>query len=215
MELPNSGPTRPQQGILGLRRSDLDSDPIVQFGRWFEQALSAGLAEPNAMILATANAQGVPSARVVLLKAFDAHGFVFFTNYESQKGHELAENSHAALVFFWPALERQVRITGVAAHVSREESDHYFHSRPVGSQIGAWASHQSQVLLSREELDTRFAQLAVQFQNQAVPLPPYWGGYRVTPNMLEFWQARVSRLHDRFRYTRAEDGAWRMDRLSP
>jgi pyridoxamine 5'-phosphate oxidase len=193
----------------------MDPDPIRQFGFWFETALAAKLPEPNAMIVATATPQGIPSARVVLLKAYDAEGFVFFTNYESQKGHELSVNPHLALVFFWPTLERQIRVTGTASTVSRLESEHYFHSRPVGSQVGAWASNQSQVLANRAELDNRFRELTTQYQNQAVPLPPSWGGYRVRPSVIEFWQARLNRLHDRFRYTRSGDGIWKMARLSP
>jgi pyridoxamine 5'-phosphate oxidase len=216
MEQRNASPKPSDgQGIVGLRKSDLDPDPIRQFGFWFETALAANLPEPNAMIVATATPQGIPSARVVLLKAYDAEGFVFFTNYESQKGHELAVNPHLALVFFWPTLERQIRVTGTASTVSRQESEHYFHSRPVGSQVGAWASKQSQVLANRAELDNRFRELTIQYQSQPVPLPPSWGGYRVRPSVIEFWQARLNRLHDRFRYTRSGDGTWKMDRLSP
>ena len=193
----------------------MDPDPIRQFGFWFKNALAANLPEPNAMIVATATPDGIPSARVVLLKAYDADGFVFFTNYESQKGRELGANPHLALVFFWPALERQIRVMGTASTVSRQESEHYFHNRPIGSQVGAWASKQSQVLASRAELDNRFRKLTVQYENQPVPLPPSWGGYRVRPSVIEFWQARLSRLHDRFRYTRSGDGTWKMDRVSP
>jgi pyridoxamine 5'-phosphate oxidase len=216
MDLSNTSPLAAKQpGIAAVRKSDLDPDPITQFGRWFEQVLTAGLPEPNAMVLATADAQGFPSARVVLLKAYDSDGFVFFTNYESQKGRELKANPNAALVFFWPTLERQVRITGRTTRTSREESEHYFQSRPVGSQVGAWASHQSQVLSRREELDDRVEELTRQFQGQTVPLPPYWGGYRLRPVTIEFWQARVSRLHDRFRYRRQADGTWMIERLAP
>ncbi len=200
---------------LRLRRSDLDRDPIRQFGQWFDNALAAKLPEPNAMTLATCTRDGVPSARIVLLKAFNERGFVFFTNEESQKGRELADNPHVALVLFWPVLERQIRITGTAAQVSREETAVYFHSRPVGSQVGAWASHQSQILADRTELDRRFEELLERYRNQEVPLPPYWTGYRVSPVTLEFWQARLNRLHDRFRYTRGEGNGWRIDRLSP
>jgi pyridoxamine 5'-phosphate oxidase len=202
-----------------LRLSDLDPDPMRQFAIWFEAALAARLPEPNAMVLATASARGFPSARVVLLKDCDAQGFVFFTNYESQKGRDLAENPRLALVFFWSPLERQIRVTGTAAKVSRVESEQYFHSRPVGSQVGAWASKQSQVLPNREDLDRRFRELSLHYERQPVPLPPYWGGYRVQPATIEFWQARVNRLHDRFRYSRSGersgDGKWHIERLSP
>jgi pyridoxamine 5'-phosphate oxidase len=204
-----------EEGVRELNASDLDPDPVKQFGHWFTAALEAKLAEPNAMTLATATRQGIPSARIVLLKEYDQRGFVFFTNYESQKGRELAENPHVALVFFWPTLGRQVRLTGSATQVSREESEAYFHSRPAGSQLGAWASQQSQVLTDRDELDRRVGQLAMQYANAVIPLPPYWGGYRVPPVQIEFWQARVNRLHDRFRYRRGAAGEWIIERLSP
>ncbi len=199
----------------GLREADLNTDPIVQFGLWYDQVLAAGVPEPNAMTLATSTTDGVPSARIVLLKGYDARGFTFFTNYESQKGRELAENPRVALVMFWPTLERQVRITGTASRTGRDESEAYFRGRPVGSQIGAWASSQSTVLIDREELDARAQMLAQQFHGKPVPLPAYWGGFRVQPNAVEFWQARVSRLHDRFRYTRLATQEWRRERLSP
>ena len=200
---------------LVLNETDLDSDPIQQFGVWFEAALAAGLPEPNAMTLATCTRDGIPSARIVLLKGYDERGFVFFTNYESQKGRELAENPHVALVLFWPTLERQIRITGRAAKIERDESDSYFHSRPFGSQVGAWASKQSEVLVNREELDQRFGELMARYADQLVPLPPNWGGYRVWPGVIEFWQARLNRLHDRFRYSRTGDCDWKRERLSP
>jgi pyridoxamine 5'-phosphate oxidase len=201
-------------GYRILDLADLDPDPIVQFGHWFEAALLSDAPEPNAMTLATATKDGLPAARIVLLKHFDQRGFVFFTNYESQKGTELAQNPHAALVLFWPALERQIRICGAVTRTSCEESESYFHARPIGSQVGAWASHQSQILARREELDARVQEFSDRFANQPIPLPPNWGGFRVTPSSLEFWQARPSRLHDRFRYTRANSG-WRIDRLYP
>ena len=202
-------------GPSGLTERDMDANPVRQFGHWFTAALHAQVPEPNAMTLATSTRAGIPSARIVLLKEYDERGFVFFTNYKSQKGHELAENPHVALVFFWPALERQIRIVGAVTLVSRDESERYFHSRPVGSQLGAWASKQSQVLPVREELDRRVDELARQYTGQTVPLPPFWGGFRVTPRQFEFWQARESRLHDRFRYRLNESGIWIKERLSP
>jgi pyridoxamine 5'-phosphate oxidase len=206
----------PEQHGLGLREEDLDRDPFRQFADWFDQALKANLPEVNAMALATASRDGNPAARIVLLKSFDAQGFVFFTNYDSPKGRHLAENPQAALLFFWPALERQIRISGTVTKVSREESEFYFHTRPVGSQIGAWASQQSQVLSHRHELDERVRLLARQYADQEVPLPPHWGGYRVQPVQFEFWQARTNRLHDRFLYSRpSSDAPWTIARLSP
>ena len=199
----------------GLRRVDLDPSPIKQFAIWFQRALTSNLPEPNAMTLATVGKNGAPSARVVLLKSFDEHGFTFFTNYLSPKARDLDENPLVALVFFWAALQRQVRITGSVSKVTREESGEYYHTRPVGSQIGAWASGQSSVLLSREELERRFAEVEQRYKGHVIPLPEHWGGYRVTPDAIEFWQGRPSRLHDRFRYARQEGGAWVIDRLSP
>lgn len=199
----------------GLRRADLDPDPVAQFRTWFEQALAAGLPEPNAMTVATAMADGTPSARVVLLKAFDARGFTFFTNYRSRKGRELDANPRAALVFFWAALERQVRIAGRVERTSRAESEEYFRTRPLGSRLGAWASAQSEVLSGRDELERRLAAMERQFAGQEIPLPPQWGGFRVVPESIEFWQGRPNRLHDRFRYTRQPDGGWHVARLAP
>ena len=199
-----------------LNESDLDPNPVRQFDRWFKQALAAQLPEPTAMTLATATKQGVPSARIVLLKEYDERGFAFFTNYESQKGRELAENPLAALVLHWVILERQVRIVGSVSRVSREESENYFRIRPKASRLGAIASHQSQVIGNRAELDDRVSQLTLEYQNsEDIPLPSYWGGFRVMPDLIEFWQGRRSRLHDRFRYTRLAFGVWRIDRLSP
>ncbi len=198
-----------------LDEDDVDADPVTQFMRWFEQALAAGVPEPNAMTVATATRAGVPSARIVLLKGFDARGFVFYTNYESRKGQELAENPVAALIFHWVELHRQVRITGAVEKVSREESDAYFQSRPRGSRLGAWASKQSSVLTGRAPLEVRLAELTMEFGEGDIPLPPFWGGYRVIPNAMEFWQGRPSRLHDRLRYARQPDDTWRIERLSP
>lgn len=198
-----------------LDARDVDADPVVQFQHWFEQAVKADVPEPNAMTLATATREGVPSARIVLLKGVDAEGFTFYTNYESQKGRELAANPHAALVFHWVELERQVRITGTVAKVSREESEAYFHSRPRTSQIGAWASEQSQPMEGRHDLEKQVAYYLMRYAIGQVPLPPQWGGYRLKPSSVEFWQGRPSRLHDRIRYTRGQNGTWVIERLFP
>ncbi len=198
----------------GLSVSELDPDPIRQFQRWFDEATSAGLVEPYAMTLAAATRDGHPSARMVLLKGFDARGFVFYTNYESRKGGELEQNPQAALVFFWVELERQVRVEGRVERAAPEESDAYFASRPLGSQIGAWASAQSRVIAGREPLERRTAELEDEYAGREVPRPSQWGGYRVVPHVIEFWQGRPSRLHDRLRY-RQKDGGWIVERLSP
>jgi pyridoxamine 5'-phosphate oxidase len=196
-----------------LDEAHVDLDPIKQFARWWDEALAADIPEPNAMTVATADASGRPSARTVLLKGFDASGFVFFTNYESRKGGELAANPFAALLFFWRELERQVRIEGAVERIAEGESDTYFRSRPLASRIGAWASPQSKVISGRAWLMARAAEMG--FRHGPSPSrPPYWGGYRVIPTLLEFWQGRPSRLHDRLRYTR--DGtAWTCARLAP
>lgn len=199
----------------GLSEADADPDPFRQFQTWFEQAMAAQLLEPNGMTLATVTPDGKPRARIVLLKNFDERGFVFYTNYESHKGQELAQNSWAALVFWWTELERQVRIEGRVEKVSDVESNTYFRSRPLGSQLGAWTSQQSQVISNREVLDSRLQELQDKYQGQDIPRPPHWGGYRVIPTVIEFWQGRPSRLHDRLRYWRPEDGSWRIERLSP
>ncbi|MFL6215330.1 MAG: pyridoxamine 5'-phosphate oxidase [Blastocatellia bacterium] len=198
-----------------LSEASVDADPIKQFARWFGDANAAGLKLPNAMTLATATADGMPSARVVLLKEFDGDGFVFYTNYESQKGRELEQNPRAALCFYWAELDRQVRIAGSVIRTTREESQAYFHTRPVDSQLGAWVSQQSAVIASRDVLEDRMREMVRQYEGGEVPLPPYWGGYRLAPKVIEFWQNRLSRLHDRLRYTRQSDGAWRIERLSP
>jgi len=197
-----------------LLEGDVDPDPIKQFGVWFDEAKAADIIEPNAMTIATATREGIPSARVVLLKGLDERGFVFYTNYESRKGQELIENPHASLVFWWGALERQVRIEGRVEKIADEETEAYFHSRPVGSQLGAWASDQSQIIPNRDVLEQRLADLTQQYQDQEIPRPLHWGGFRVIPSAIEFWQGRPSRLHDRLLYRRNE-GRWVIDRLAP
>lgn len=207
--------SRYEHAATGLRRRDLDTDPIKQFGNWFTAAVEAGIRDVNAMSVATASADAKPSVRVVLLKGFDHDGFVFFTNYESEKGRELEANPHAALGFYWIELDRQIRINGSVKKTSREESEHYFHSRPLGSQLGAWASRQSKVIDGRRVLDARMAEVTERYGKNPVPLPPHWGGYRLKPETIEFWQGRPNRLHDRFRYTRRADGSWLIERLAP
>lgn len=229
---------RREYNLTGLRRRDLDADPIAQFKKWFDQAagvrasgrlrkfciklykkllLSTG-AEPldlTAMTLATVDKQGRPSARVVLLKGVDERGFVFFTNYESRKGQELAENPQAALVFYWSDQERQVCIAGEVAKLPPAESDAYFQTRPRGSQEAAWASSQSAAIRDRAALEEKWRHVEAQHAGKEVPRPPFWGGYRLSPARMEFWQGRPNRLHDRFRYTRQPDKTWRIERLSP
>ena len=205
---------RREYGAAGLVEADLDPSPFKQFASWFQQALDAQLAEPNAMTLATVAQDGKPSARIVLLKGFDEQGFVFYTNYESPKALELSENPHAALVFAWIELERQVRITGQTSRVSRQESEAYFCSRPEGSQLGAWASRQSEVISGREVLENRLEELRTEYANKPIPLPSDWGGFRLSPDSLEFWQGRPNRLHDRLRYKLA-GARWLIERLSP
>ncbi len=198
-----------------LSKKDVQPDPVGQFDHWFREALNSELPEANAMTLATATRDGRPSARTVLLKGFDHQGFVFFTNYESRKGRELDENPFATLLFFWPELERQVRIEGRVERVSEDESQAYFQSRPKESQIGAWASPQSRVIEGRDVLEGKVHELITTFKHDEVlPLPPFWGGYRINPDVFEFWQGRESRLHDRIRYLRTEQG-WQIDRLAP
>lgn len=208
------GALRKEYSTRGIDREDLDDDPVRQFDRWFEEARSAGLHEPNAMSLATGNASGELGIRTVLLKLYDARGFVFFTNYGSRKARDIAENAHVALLFPWIPLERQVKITGRAEKISTAESMRYFQSRPRGSQIGAWVSNQSQPLTSRQMLEGTFRKMQEKFREGKVPLPDFWGGYRVVPETIEFWQGRQNRLHDRFEYRRSGEG-WDVRRLMP
>jgi pyridoxamine 5'-phosphate oxidase len=198
-----------------LDLADLNPDPFAQFDLWMREAIETEVLEPNAMAVATADASGRPNLRTVLLKAFDERGLVFYTNYESAKARDIAANDRVALMFTWLPLERQVVITGTAAKISAAESLKYFLSRPRDSQIGAWASHQSKVITTRSLLETKFAEMKAKFQRGEIPLPDYWGGFRVTPGSFEFWQGRPNRLHDRFRYTAETDKAWRIERLMP
>lgn len=201
--------------VGGLDEADVDGDPIKQFSVWFEQARLVTGHEPNAMTVATASADGVPAARILLLKGFDDRGFTFFTNYDSAKGQDLAENPAVALLFYWPELERQVRISGKSERISRDDTEQYFRSRPRGSQIGAVASKQSEIIPNRQYLAEIVDELQAEFEGHDVPLPDNWGGYLVHPEWIEFWQGRPSRLHDRLRYFRDDNGNWTIVRLSP
>ena len=204
---------RRHYSAAGLDEADLAADPMQQFAHWLTQAVVAGIDEPNAMVVSTADAEGQPSARTVLLKGFDRRGFVFYSNYGSRKGGELAANPRVALLFPWHPIARQVIVTGRAERVGRDETEAYFRSRPHGSQLGAWASEQSRPVASRKALERRYAELAAQHPEE-VPVPPFWGGYLVEPAEVEFWQGRENRLHDRLRYTREADG-WTVQRLQP
>jgi len=229
---------RREYTLMSLRRADLDPDPIKQFEKWFAQVAGARASgklrkfcinvyktvlmgqvsapvDINAMTLATADKEGRPSARVVLLKGVDARGFIFFTNYDSRKGFELAQNPHASLVFYWPDQERQVCVAGEVSKIPDAESEAYFRSRPRGSRIAAWASRQSEVLADRAALEAKWKEIEAKYPREDVPKPPFWGGYVVAPTRVEFWQGRPSRMHDRFRYTKQSEGSWRIERLSP
>jgi len=198
-----------------LLEQDMAPDPYQQFGRWWADALKSDISEVNAMTLATASLQGMPDARIVLLKEYTEKGFVFFTNYESDKGVQLKENPNACLVFFWKELERQVRITGSVEKISAEDSDAYFYSRPVESRVGAWASPQSTVIAGRHIIEENVIKLKQEFEGKPVSRPPHWGGYIVMPHAIEFWQGRPSRLHDRFQYKIQDGGGWSLNRLAP
>ena len=206
---------RREYASRALGEHDADADPIRQFTIWFDEALKSQLIDVNAMTLATASATGEPSARIVLLKGADENGFVFYTNYDSAKGRDLAANPRASLLFFWAELERQVRINGSVTKTTPAESDEYFHSRPKESQIGAASSNQSRPVPDRSHLEQRYAELAEKYKDSVVPRPASWGGYRVRPDTIEFWQGRKSRLHDRLLYTRNADGSWSRSRLEP
>ncbi len=218
MTIPSIANLRQSYERASLGENEVASDPLVQFDDWFRQALAAGVPEANSMTLATVGISGRPGARIVLLKDYsfesEPRGLVWFTNYESRKGQDLAVHPHASLLFFWPVQERQIRIEGIVSRVSAEESDQYFATRPRDSQIGAWASPQSEVLRSRDELTAREAEFAGRFKDE-VPRPPHWGGYRLVPDYLEFWQGRASRLHDRISYRLEGDASWQIRRLAP
>lgn len=201
-------------GKMSLDEKSCDPDPLKQFLRWFDEAVRAKVNEPNAMVLSTCSKEGYPSSRIVLMRNFNAEGFVFYTNYLSKKGRDIEQNPHAALNYFWPEIERQVRIEGTLVKQTDAESDTYFSTRPRESRIGAWVSEQSSVIGSREELDLRYKELEKKFEGRDVPRPHYWGGYLLRPEMFEFWQGRPSRLHDRMRYSK-DGSSWKVERLSP
>lgn len=206
---------RKEYRLHSLLESDVDSNPVKQFEKWWQQAIESGIEEPNAMTLATCTHDGKPSARIVLLKEIKENGFVFFTNYESKKGRELHENPFASLVFFWKELERQVRIDGTIEKIPAKESDDYFSSRPIESRIGAWSSSQSQVIKNREVLDHNVSFFTEKFKDQPIPRPENWGGYILFPSLVEFWQGRPGRLHDRIQFISNEKDSWLIERLSP
>ncbi len=206
---------RRDYALAGLSEKDLARDPFRQFEKWFGEAQAAKLPEPNAMVLSTAGRDGRPSSRILLLKSLDGRGFVFYTNYESRKGRDLEANPRGSLVFPWIALERQVVAEGAVSRVSREESEAYFHSRPLPSQLGAWASAQSSIIPDRAALEQSMKAVEKKYAGRTVPLPPHWGGYRLVPETVEFWQGRRSRLHDRLRYRRLPEGDWAVERLAP
>jgi pyridoxamine 5'-phosphate oxidase len=206
---------RQEYSSQSLLETDVADNPLEQFTKWWQQAVQSEIIEPNAMTLATSSSDGVPAARIVLLKGFDENGFVFYTNYNSYKGMQLEENPKACLVFFWKELERQVRIVGLVEKLAAKDNDEYFHSRPTAGQLGAVTSPQSQVIESRSWLDNHYQQVADQFKNKEIQRPSYWGGYVVKPVIVEFWQGRPNRLHDRIQYSLDENGSWKIERLAP
>ena len=211
----NIADIRKDYQLQSLLETDIAADPFIQFNRWWDDAVKSELDEINAMTLATASLSGTPAARIVLLKSVTEDGFVFFTNYNSHKGKELHENPQACLVFFWKELERQVRITGRVQKVSAAESDEYFNSRPAGSRVGAWASPQSSVIPSRKVIEKNIVKVEEQFAGTEITRPLHWGGYIVIPAVIEFWQGRTNRLHDRLQYSKMQDGSWKIERLAP
>ena len=215
MKKPSIGDLRREYRTKGLLESKVPSAPLPLFKRWFKEALKVKALDANAVALATVGEGGRPASRMVLLKGVDSRGFVFFTNYESQKGRELLRNAQASLLFFWPQLARQVRADGKVEKISARESDTYFKTRPLGSQLGAWASDQSRVIQNREELERRMETLKEKYKDLSVPRPPHWGGFRVRPNRIEFWKGRPNRLHDRLRYRLLPTGRWKIERLAP
>jgi pyridoxamine 5'-phosphate oxidase len=210
----NIADIRKDYKLQTLLEVDVSPDPFIQFGKWWEEAVNSAIDEVNAMTLATADKNNIPSARIVLLKGYDKNGFVFFTNYQSHKGEQLLQNPNACLVFFWKELERQIRITGTVEKIRAEESDAYFSSRPAGSRIGAWASPQSSVIANRTVIEGKLKDFEQQFGDNNIPRPPHWGGYIVKPVQIEFWQGRPNRLHDRMQYT-LQEGSWVVERLAP
>jgi pyridoxamine 5'-phosphate oxidase len=213
--MPGIPDIRKEYKLKKLTEDQVATDPFAQFGIWWKEAETSGVDEANAMTLATASSDGIPAARIVLLKGFDQQGFVFYSNYDSFKGKQLTENPRACLVFFWKELERQVRITGISGKLTAEENNEYFRSRPEGSRIAAWASPQSQAIPGRDWLDTRETEFREKFRGKEITRPPHWGGYRVRPITVEFWQGRPNRLHDRLQYSLDENGSWILERLAP
>ncbi len=215
MESSQLAAIRQEYLLASLNEEDTFDDPILQFQKWFQEALNAEIDDVNAFALATVDAQHRPHNRIVLLKGLEEEGFVFFTNYHSHKGRDIEANAHVAMNFFWVELQRQVRIEGRAKKISHQASEAYFHSRPVESQLGAWASHQSQTLRHREDLEQRYAELQKEYEGRTVPCPPHWGGYAIEADHIEFWQGRMSRMHDRIAYEKKDDGSWHRFRLNP
>jgi pyridoxamine 5'-phosphate oxidase len=209
------GQLRKEYSLHSLTETGVAALPLDQFTQWWNQAIQSDIEEVNAMALSTINKEGRPESRIVLLKGYSEKGFVFFTNYESNKGDQLQQHAHCSLLFFWKELERQVRINGRAEKISTQESDAYFNSRPEGSKIGAWASPQSQVVESQEWLHENFERIKARYNNNTISRPPHWGGFAVRPDSMEFWQGRPSRMHDRIRYSLQQDGGWKIERLAP